>query len=417
MSLKNEHKYTARYALIQGVYWPVYCSSYSFVSVFLLSRGFSNATIGVILCLSNIFAVFLQPAVANVADRKNKFSLRVLIVMLSTVSMLLAFGRCLIHGSTYLMGVILVAELTLIFTMQPLINALSVYLKNKGVNVYFGLARGIGSVAFAICSYIVGELIERFGTMASPATSVVLLILIILFVLNLTRGIDKDQPEIKKELKEDIQPELQSDKTAAQSLTKEKKEDQGSIIEFMMTYKRYMLLLFAVALVFTAHFFINNYIFQIIESVGGDAKNMGTAIAVAAAIELPAMVLFEPLLKKIRCDIILRLTLVFFTVKTILTLLAPSVFMVYVAQAFQFASYAFFIPASVYYASRIIRKSDFVKGQAYMTGAITAGGVFSGIAGGWLIDSFGVTIMMIVALVASVIGMLIGLFSIEKVNS
>lgn len=402
MSFLKENRYTARYAMVQGVYWPIYCSSYSFVSVFLLSRGFTNASIGVILCLSNIFAVFLQPAVANVADKKNRFSLRVLIVMMSAIAMVLAFSRCFIQGGLYLMGVILVAELTLIFSMQPLINALSVYLKNKGVNVYFGLARGIGSMAFAVCSYIVGELIERFGTTASPATSVVLLILIILFVMNLTRGINKNQS---------------NQSTAAMSETAEKdaSSEQGSIIEFMMTYKRYMVLLLAVALVFTAHFFINNYIFQIIESVGGNAKNMGTAIAVAAAIELPAMVLFEPMLKKIRCDVILKLTLVFFTAKTLLTLLAPSVFMVYVAQAFQFASYAFFIPASVFYASRIIRKSDFVKGQAYMTGAITAGGVFSGIAGGWLIDSFGVSVMMMIALAASVIGMLIGLCSIEKV--
>ena len=37
---------TPYYALIQGLYWAIYCLMVSFASVFLLDRGFTNGQIG-----------------------------------------------------------------------------------------------------------------------------------------------------------------------------------------------------------------------------------------------------------------------------------------------------------------------------------------------------------------------------------
>ena len=52
---------------------------------------------------------------------------------------------------------------TLLQVIQPLINSVSVYYVNQGVNVDFGAARGIGSLSYALASYLLGGLVENYG--------------------------------------------------------------------------------------------------------------------------------------------------------------------------------------------------------------------------------------------------------------
>lgn len=390
-------KYTAKYAAIQGSYWPIFCSSYSFASVFLLSRDFNNGQIGIVLALANVFAVFLQPIVAVYADTTKKISLKNLTALLALAAGMLTTVRCLIPGVLPVLAVLLVLELTLLFSLQPLISALGMRMINKGININFGFARGFGSLAFAACSYIVGILVERFGPEASPVVSVCFFIILIFFVYTFTKN-----------------RELQTDTASMQQTDEEKRDNATSILGFFQKYKRFILLLLAVACTFVSHSMINNYFIQITNNVGGDTKDMGFAIGLAAAIELPAMMLFTWLSKKIRCSFILKSSFVFFLIKAVLTFLAPNVAVLYVAQVFQFFAYAMFIPASIYYVNQIISREDLVKGQAFMTGAITLGGVAASLLGGWLLDAYGAGELLAASSVATVIGLIIAWISIEK---
>ena len=63
------------YAGIHGTYWMLYGAVCSFASVFLLGKGYSNADIGIILAVGNVAAVFMQPLLADMADRSKKLSL------------------------------------------------------------------------------------------------------------------------------------------------------------------------------------------------------------------------------------------------------------------------------------------------------------------------------------------------------
>lgn len=390
-------KYTAKYAAIQGSYWPIFCSSYSFASVFLLLRDFNNGQIGIVLALANVFAVFLQPIVAVYADTTKKISLKNLTALLALAAGMLTTVRCLIPGVLPVLAVLLVLELTLLFSLQPLISALGMRMINKGININFGFARGFGSLAFAACSYIVGILVERFGPEASPVVSVCFFIILIFFVYTFTKN-----------------RELQTDTASMQQTDEEKRDNATSILGFFQKYKRFILLLLAVACTFVSHSMINNYFIQITNNVGGDTKDMGFAIGLAAAIELPAMMLFTWLSKKIRCSFILKSSFVFFLIKAVLTFLAPNVAVLYVAQVFQFFAYAMFIPASIYYVNQIIGREDLVKGQAFMTGAITLGGVAASLLGGWLLDAYGAGELLAASSVATVIGLIIAWISIEK---
>lgn len=398
-------KYTAKYAAIQGSYWPIFCSSYSFASVFLLSRNFDNAQIGIVLALANVFAVFLQPMVAVYADTTKKISLKNLTALLALAAGMLTAVRCLIPNVLSVLAVLLVLELTLLFSLQPLISALGMRMINRGIKINFGFARGLGSLSFAACSYIVGVLVERFGPEASPVVSVCCFAILIFFVYTFTK--DRDTDVVKAGI---------SDSDVGSDMTEEKQKAEN-IIGFFKKYRRFMLLLLAVACTFTSHSMINNYFIQITNYVGGDTKDMGFAIGLAAAIELPAMVLFTYWVKKIRCSLILKSSFVFFLIKAILTLLAPNVTVLCIAQLFQFFSYAMFIPASIYYVNQIINRTDLVKGQAFVTGAITLGGVAASLLGGWLLDAYGAGNMLTVSAAATVAGLLFAFAAIQKTTT
>lgn len=351
-----------------------------------------------VLALANIFAVMMQPAVAAFADTTKKISMKNLSVILVGIAGMLAAARFFMSDIFWALAVLFILELTLLFTLQPLVNSLGMQLINNGIGINFGLARGTGSMAFAVLSILLGIVVDRFGTDSLPIVSVVLYIMLGTAVFTFTNPRSKN----------DIHP------TAVEGHSEE--PSSSNLLTFVANNKKFCVLMVAVALTFCSHTMINNYMIQITENVGGTSKEMGIATGIAAAIELPAMILFGFLLKKYRCSSILKYSLLFFMIKTLITLLAANVWVLYFAQLLQCSAYALFIPGSIYYVNRVIKKEDLAKGQAFMTSAITLGGVAASLVGGWLLDGPGVGGMLMVGLIASVLGLIIGFYSIERVD-
>jgi PPP family 3-phenylpropionic acid transporter len=351
--------------------------------------------------LANIFAVFLQPAVAAFADKSKRIQLKSIAVVFTAAAGMLASARLFMPGTTQIIAVLFVLELTALLTLQPLINSLGMQLINKGRNINFSLARGVGSIAFAIFAVLLGNLVEQFGTDFLSLFSIIFYvgfaIAILAFMNNQTNTSTENQTSRMK--MDNVQ-----DKTSA------------SLLSFMKQNKKFVLLMVAVAFTFCSHSLINYYMIQITQHVGGTAKELGIATGIAAAIELPAMILFNPAIKRFRCSSILIVSLFFFVIKTAITFMAENMLMLYIAQLFECCSYALFIPASIYYVNRILKKEDLVKGQAFITSAITLGSVVASILGGRLLDGFGVKIMLLAGLIVSILGLFIGLCSTEKLE-
>lgn len=395
-------KYTIKYSAVHSFYWSVFCSSLSFASVFLLSKHFNNSQIGIVLAIGNIFAVLLQPAVAAFADKTKKISMKDIIVIFVVAAGALAAVRCFISEYFVVLAVLFILELTILFTLQPLVNSLGMQLINKGIGINFGLARGIGSMTYAVFSILLGVLVEHLGTDSLPVVSVGLYVVLGIVISTFTK-------------KQSIHDEDDTVFSESDEITGEAKNAvTDSLFSFLAQNRKFTALMAAVSLTFCSHSMINNYLIQITENVGGTAKDMGIATGIAAAIELPAMILFGFLVKKIRCSSILKFSLFFFMIKTAVTLLATNVWMLYVAQIFQFGSYALFIPASIYYVNETITRDNLAKGQAFMTSAITLGGVAASLLGGLLLDGPGVSGMLLVGLIASALGLAIGLYATEK---
>lgn len=390
---------TTRYAIVQGNFWMSFCIIFSYASVYLLSKGFKSSQIGMIIAAAGLISAVLQPIVADIADRAKSISLRQIIASFSVVMMILA-GVLLVPKLHMIVIAFVYAGLVAVLQIiTPLVNAAGMEWINKGVPVNFGVARGTGSLLFAAISYIAGVAVSKFSTDVIPI--LVVLFYILLFVAILTfhfYGVEVNENKSHKQLST---VEVQEDSTSG-------------IIRFFRRYQKFGVLLIGITICFASHNILNNFMFQIVANQGGSSAQMGTAMAIAAAIELPTMVLFSYVILKIKSSSLLVVSGIFFTIKSLLTFLAGSMIGIYAAQFSQALGFALFVPASVYYVNHLMSEKDKVKGQAYMTVTNTVGSIAGSLLGGILIDYAGVSNMLLASTIIAFIGAIIIFFGVEK---
>ncbi len=384
---------TVKYSLVQGSYWAAFCSVIGYASPFLLSRDFTSSDIGVLMAWGNVLSVVLQPLVASMADRSRRVRLNALSAIIASVGLFSAALLYIIPNSFYITAGLFALILTITSMLMPMVNSLSIKLTNRGYNVNYGIARGIGSLAYAGISYLLGYLIKFYG---ENIIIVVVLILYMVLVLILLWFKAPKEELLKVE-----------DSTAGEILISEK----DSLITFIKRYKSFFFMNLGIICLFTFHNIINTYLLQIMVSVGGDSRDMGVSIAIAALLELPTMFLFSLIVKRIESNRLLKIAAIFFAVKSIAFYFSSSVLNIHVSQLFQALSFALYIPASVHYTDILMRDRDKIKGQAMISAALTAGGVTGNLLGGYLLDARGAEIMLMAGVIFSIVGMAIFLLS------
>lgn len=384
-----------RYACIHGFYWMICCAMTGYASVFLLDKGFNNAMIGIVLSVSNILAVVGQPAVASYMDKATKLTLRMLVSLILVAIIVLSLVLSFISNASPLLLLLVIIVFTLMLTMQPFINSLTFTFEKQGIHINFGFARGIGSVAYAVISLILGNIVAVFSPHILPYFYVGLSMCALAFVYTFYLPGHKDEIVHEKRQEEHV---------------------QLSMKQFIQKYKTFMFLLVATVFLFFDHSIINNFFIQVVNHIGGNSADMGNAIFLAAVLELPTMALFTKIQKKVGCRQMMMVSAVFFSVKHILTYFAANMFMIYIAQVMQMLAYAVFIPASVYYVSQLVDAHDMNKGQALVTGAMTLASVFASLAGGVLLDALGVSKVLMIGAIVSVMGTVFMFMSVEDVD-
>lgn len=381
------------YSFIQGFYWMNFSAVMGFASLYLLDSGFTNTEIGMIMAVAGIISAVLQPMIAGYADKPSSPSLKKIILVLIFIQFGLGILMlCFFHKAFLLTGVLYASTITLLQLLTPFVNALGMQTINQGKPLNFGVARGMGSVAYAIMSYLLGVIADRTGAVSIPVSiscmSLALVGALVLF------------------------PFHKLPDTAL-----EPKSSSSSPLAFFAKYKRFTVVLAGCIFLYLSHVLLNSFTFQIVETKGGGSAEMGTSMAIAALVELPTLFLFSFMLKKARCDFWFRICGIFFLLKSFGTLIAPNVPVFYGVQVLQMMGWGLIAAASVYYVNAIMEEQDAIKGQAYITMTYTLGSVIGSLLGGALIDSSGVNAMLIFATISAAFEMLILLFATEHTTS
>lgn len=387
-----------KYMASQIFYFGAFAGMMGYASVYLLHKGFSNSTIGIILSLCSILAVFMQPALASFADNHKNIEIRKIINTIVAIAIILSVALLVIPTNQTLIFILIVAIFSLETTIMPLINTLAFIFEKYGIQINFGIARGLGSVAYALTSMALGYIVEWFSPDLLPICYVVfnalLFIVVHLFVL------PKNAQIVNADEESETEAEVQ---------------ENVSLLKFAGKYKKFIVFLLGFVLVYFAHTIINNFFIQIITNVGGNSSDMGNAVFLAAMLELPTMAYFTKLSQKVNCGTLIKASIVLFLAKHAITYLATNMIMIYIAQVLQMGAYALFIPASVYYVNCKVDNKDIVKGQSFVTTSMTMSGVFANIIGGILLDAVGVSEVLLIGVILSLIGAVIVLFTVEKV--
>jgi PPP family 3-phenylpropionic acid transporter len=407
---------TVKYAFLQSAYWISECSIYSFAAVYLQYKNFDNTQIGFVLSFAAILSILLQPVIAAIADKTKKVSLRFMVLLLIVIVIGMTLLLYVMQDSFWVTAMVFILINAIQFTLNPLFNSLALEYLNIGIPMNYGLARGTGSICYAVMSYFLGNLVDSYSAgIILPiflVSYIIAVFAVVLFKINIHKSVTKGTyPENLTD------SEISSVRYHPQNETEvlEPEKAPSGIFSFFITYKKFTVLLIGIAMVFYSHSLINTYLINIIKQVGGSGSDLGISLSIAAGLELPTMAVFIYLVRKISCHKLLIISAFFFFIKAVVTWLAPNVFMIYVSQIFQMLSFALYTPASIYYVNEIVGEHDRVKGQAMLgVAALGIAGTAANISGGKILDSLGVSQMLLVGTLVTFLGFLLVCFSVEK---
>lgn len=396
MDKRTLHRMDVHYALLQSLNWMGYAVIWGCMAVLLQYLGFSNAQIGLVSSAAMVLSMVAQPLLASLVDRSERIDSGGMSALLTVAGVIGAAALWIFqknHGAVTviyaLIGLIMIA-------LQPFLNAAAMEYILRGVPLHYSTDRSMGSATYAIGVLATGWLVENLAppTVVLPAFIV---IWTVLAVATLLFRYPKPQPAA-------------SDGKAAPKAV--------SLPALLRKYPDFTLLLVGCAFMMIAHNAYTAYTIQLVRRVGAGETVMGISMAIAAGIELPAMVLFSRLRRKLSLEWLMRLCALSTFVRVAIYLAVPTVWGVYVSSVLQFFSYGLFPPVTVYYVMERLDSANQNKGQTLLL--TTAGAVGSCVGmpvAGALSDRLGTDGMLWFLLLAAAMGTVVVFFATRRAKS
>ena len=268
----------------------------------------------------------------------------------------------------------------------------------------FGVARASGSFFFFVMSLLAGNLMKGVSEKAAPVLGFIVTVIFIATIIWIYLELKNTGIKIE----ERYDPFSSTSKSRGLQL--------DTIKEFIVKYKMFFVFLIGLVGFLYAHLLINNFLYHLAINVGGNEADVGGLLAWQAIVELPAMVFFAWLKDRFGSKNLLILSAVFYVIKIFTASLASSVGLLYLCMTFQALSFAVYIPASVHFVDEIMTDNDAVKGQAFITIAMTIGNLLSSLLGGIFIKIIGVSASLWVGTVITLVGAIVAIYSLLLIN-
>lgn len=398
-------RFTIDFALIQAIYWMLYSAAGSFVSVILLPKGYTNASIGTLIAAGSVLAILLQTIITHITDRSPKLN-GIKIIELMVILLIAAVAAVLLIGQKSMALTIAYAGVIILHTaMHPFVNALSFTLEDTGYPVSFGIGRSMGSFAAGGISFLLGYLIVWYSPEVVLYIALVNLVLMALVIFATDRHYQKGMAEAVSSAKASPVPAKQH-----------AEEEKIGMLEFVGRNRMFAVMSLGVIALFFGNVILENFTIQIVEGIGGDTTNMGVVILLLCLFEMPAMIGFHRLKQRFSYVMLLRVSALFFTIKIIIMYLAHSMTAFYLAQLCQIPGYGLFFPAMVNFIDHIMGKGEALRGQAVFTVALTLGNVIGSVAGGMILDQYSSHMLLLAGSVVSAAGSVLIISLVHRVD-
>ena len=378
-----KRKAQVTYTGLHFFYWMVDAAIAAFASAFLLPQGYSTGMIGLLMSLSGIGAVLIDPVLADYADH-SRFSVAEILMACTGVLFLTGWMLVELHGKSLGLSVFYILAYVLHSVIRPLLNALNYHLERAGHPMNFGSARAMGSFGYSLISVFLGFLAERYGIAVIPVSMMMEAAIIIVLLVIANRLLN-----------------------GTKRMAEEKPREQGGIVAFVKKYPMLVLLAFGCGLLMTGTIGSSTFMLQILMTVQAGTKELGVALALAGFVEIPVMLFYKKLEDRFGSRKLLRFSGIGYIVKQGILLLAGNYLMILFSQLFQMVSFALYLPSGVSYMNEHTDSHESVKAQALLTMFMSASVLLASLGGGLLIDVFGVKWFLISCLGVAVLGAVI----------
>lgn len=386
--MSTTHRVMPVYTLVHALYWSIYCLMLNYASVFLLNRGFTNSQIGLILGMSYFLSACMQPVLGSVFSRY-KGRLNISVAGMYVPVAVLAFLIWKLDLEQNLLALLVILVFAMHTMLQPIINSMKYRFESKGIPVNYGMARGVGSASFSVTSLFVGRLLVKTGPTIIPGMYLGMVIVLIAVLVYFKV------------------PEAEDTSGGAQKVN-------SSYFALLCGHPRFTLFLCGVICMFVTQLFIESFLLQIIMKMGGNSANLGIATAISALTEMPAMVIYSHVSRKINRSRLLCAAMWIWVAKDILTLLVRTPQALYAVQLLHFASCAVYMPAMMDFVTDTLPESFFMRGVSLAGTANTIGNLLATLLGGWLLDHMGVQNSLVLMQVFCICGAVMFVFAVKK---
>ena len=374
MSLKN------KYNLLYFLYCIAGCCLVEFVTVFLLYRGVSNTQIGLVTGIGCVSSIFLSPWLTGLLGRSPRLNVRDVLggvyLFMAAVFILLAYMP--------MPAVAVMAGYTVIYCLYmgtySFLQVMASDYTAAGMDINFGLARGLGSASWAIAALLLGAAVDATSPAVTGAAFMAATAVMVLLMRTMPVAPSQTGSE----------------------------EKGGSAIAVLKDYPVFFMILLGFTLCKVGMTPLLTYLPNIMTNLGGSTGMFGVAIFVMALSETPVMAMAGRWMEKMD---ILTLTVIggiAYVARNFIICFATSVPMLMVGMIFQGFSYGLLTVVAAYYAMYRLKGSDQAMGQT-MTTVMTNGfgSTIGNVAGGVLQDTLGINSMYIFACGMTVLGALV----------
>ena len=373
-------RYSTRYRLLQTVFWMMFCVEMGYITYYLTQFSYTTGQIGALTASFGLIAAFTQTWAGRIADRGRLLNWRNLILILSLCCLT---DMIILHRTTkpLTVGLLYGLFIVLCFSMLPLVNAGCFYLNQairqgaiREAPIDFGIARGLGSLSYAVLSFLLGRLTAACGY--RPVTIAGICVSAMLFIVTLSIRYEGMST-----------PQNTDDTEHADT-------DASVRSSFFKRYPVVLLMMTGLVFILIFHNLANIYLLQIVERIGGSSAQMGTAFAIAGISEIPTLFFFARIRKRFSSGFLLFVCGVVYFLRVLLMLVAGHIWILYASQILQFASFALYASAAVYYVEEMVEPHDRSKGQALVGGVSVLGQVIGSLLGGLVLQLFGVAVLL-----------------------
>lgn len=378
------------YALTQIFTWAGFGVLIGYSHVYLLGLGLSNTLVSVLMAASSVVSVVLQMALTRWSTEKSgPAPAGFLCVLTSVLGVSCLLMLMPLPGAAR--GALLCIAALLLQMAPAFINTQGVAGMQQGYSISFGVARGLGSVAYSFAALAAGPLIEQSGTWIIPAMSAFFAFSMLLWSVAFSRSVSVHVPT-------------------------EESEPQNAERGFFRSNPGFSLFLCGCISLFVSHNLLCNFMYQIAVAKGGGETEQGMIQALSAALELPTMFLFTRMVRRWRCDCWVRLSAAFFALRALGMLLAPGIPGCLAAQLAQPFGFALYSVSATYYVGSIVPPAQVLQGQSYLFSASTLGSIGALVIGGPILDGLGVQMLLFLSVCFGLAGGAIFIMSVRRVD-